>query len=85
MKTPNLWLSLGIPVYFFTPLFVAIFAIARGQRRIKRAVLAAGGRACTNCVYDLGSLGETGACPECGRGFDSAADQRSWDRAGMKR
>jgi len=49
--------------------------------RIKRAVTAASGRACTNCLQDLNGLGDTGRCPECGRAFDIAADQRLWKRA----
>ncbi len=83
MATPNTWLSMGIPLLCFAPVFVAFFAIWRGQRRIKRAVLAAHGRACINCVHDLSGLGDTGTCPECGHAFDAAADQRRWARVNM--
>jgi hypothetical protein len=83
MFAPNVWLSLGIPLACFAPVFVAFVGIWHGQRRIKRAVLAAHGRACIHCVHDLGGLGDTGTCPECGRAFDIAADQRSWARVNM--
>ncbi len=83
MSTPNLWLSVGVPLACFAPMFVSIFFIWRGQRRIKRAVLAANGRACINCVHDLTGLGDTGTCPECGYVFDTPADQRRWARVGM--
>lgn len=83
MSTPSLWLALGIPAWCFSPVFVAFLGIWSGQRRIKRAVLAAHGRACVNCVYDLNGVGDGGVCPECGRPFDIAADQRSWARVNM--
>jgi ABC-type nitrate/sulfonate/bicarbonate transport system permease component len=83
MSTPNLWLSVGIPIICYAPVFVAFFGIWHGQRRIKRSVLAAQGRACINCVHDLRGLGETGTCPECGHAFDVAADSRRWERVKM--
>lgn len=84
MATPSLWWSIAIPFVFVVPHMVAVVAIARGQRRIKRAVLAANGRACTHCVHDLSGLGDAGICPECGRGFDTAADQKRWARVKMQ-
>ncbi len=83
MTASNWWWSVAIPFYCFAPLFAALFCISRGQRRIKHAVLAAHGRACINCVYDLRGLGDTGSCPECGHPFDSAADRQCWARAGI--
>ncbi|MCX5691781.1 MAG: hypothetical protein NTV94_18645 [Planctomycetota bacterium] len=77
------WLSLGIPAFFFTPFFVAIIGIVRGQSRIARAVRAAKGRACTHCVHDLNGLGDAGTCPECGIPFNAAQDQRRWAQVHM--
>ena len=65
------------------PMFWAIRRVLRGQRRIKRAVRAAEGRACIHCVHDLNGLGHSGMCPGCGRSFDAAAAQRSWARVHM--
>jgi hypothetical protein len=83
MSTPNIWLSVGVPLACFVPVFVAFLGIWRGQRRIRLAVRAAQGRACINCVHDLRGLGDTGACPECGHAFDIAADARRWERVNM--
>jgi len=66
-------------------LLVTLWIVLRGYRRIKPAVVAASGRACVGCVHDLNGLGNSGTCPECGRAFDLAADQRSWSRARMFR
>lgn len=83
MSTPSIWLSVGIPLICFASVFVANLGIWHGQRRIKRAVLAADGRACTHCVHDLRGLGDTGTCPECGHAFDVAVDVRRWARVNM--
>jgi len=74
------WSYLLIPLVIWAPGFVAIIMVRRGLSRIKRAVKAANGRACMACLYDLSGQGHTGVCPECGRAFDAAADQRSWAR-----
>jgi len=66
-----------------TTTFSAIWLSRRRTARIRRAVQAASGRACVACVYNLSGMGDTGACPECGRQFDIATTQRSWQRAGM--
>ena len=78
--TPDPWITLGIPAVILAPNFLVILPVWWGMRRIKRAVAGTSGRACTNCVHDLSGLGDTGMCPECGRAFDIAADQRSWVR-----
>lgn len=78
-----LWALPGIPLAVVTTTFGTIWYSRRRTARIKRAVRAASGRACLGCVYDLGGMGDTGVCPECGRRFDIAADQRSWERARM--
>lgn len=80
---PGRWMSLAIPAACFVPLLVSIVAIGRGQRRIKRAVRGADGRACLHCVNDLTGLGESGACPECGAAFDIPAGKRAWARVNM--
>lgn len=77
------WALPGIPLVCVTAtLGTGLFA-RRRMVRIRRAVQAASGRACTGCLYNLSGLGEAGTCPECGRGFDGAADRRSWERARM--
>jgi len=78
-----LWALPGIPLAVVTTTFSAIWLSRRRTARIRRAVQAASGRACVACVYNLSGMGDTGACPECGRHFDIAIDQRSWERAGM--
>lgn len=78
-----LWALPGIPLAIGTTTFGAIWYSRRRTAQIKRAVQAASGRACVGCVYDLGGMGDTGACPECGRRFDIAVDRRSWERARM--
>jgi len=54
-----------------------------GMARIRRAVKASAGRACTACIYDLNGLPATGTCPECGHAFDTIADRALWARAKM--
>jgi hypothetical protein len=83
MPTSNYWWSVGIPLVIFVPNFVAVVLVWSGRRRIRRAVRASGGRACTYCVHDLSGLGDTGTCPECGHAFDAAADARRWARVHM--
>ncbi len=78
-----LWALPGIPLAIVTTTFGAFWYARRCTDRMKRAVRAVSGRACVGCVYDLNGMGETGACPECGQPFDIAANQRSWERAGM--
>ena len=78
-----LWALPGIPIAIVTTTFGTIWYTRRHRARIKVAVVAASGRACVGCVYDLSGMGETGACPECGRPFNIAEDRRSWARAGM--
>ncbi|MBL0928107.1 MAG: hypothetical protein IBJ11_10735 [Phycisphaerales bacterium] len=81
--TPRLWVGVAIPLLLVAPLLVCIVFLWKGQRRIRRAVVAASGRACVNCTGDLRGKGDTGTCPACGQAFDTAADQRSWSRVGM--
>ncbi len=78
-----LWALPGIPLAIVTTTLGTIWYSRRATARIRRAVQAASGRACLACVYDLNGMGATGACPECGRRFDIAADRRSWEQARM--
>jgi hypothetical protein len=80
---PSVWALPGIPLVCVTATFGAIWFARRRTARVRRAVQAASGRACVVCLYDLSGLGNTGACPECGRQFDSTADRRAWERAQM--
>jgi hypothetical protein len=83
MPTSDSWWRAGILIVAFVPNVIAIVFVWRGRQRIKRAVHASSGRACTHCVHDLSGLGETGTCPECGYAFDAAVDQRRWAQANM--
>lgn len=78
-----LWALPGIPFTILTTTLGAIWYTRRRTQRVRQAVQVAAGRACLACVYDLRGMGDTGACPECGRHFDIAADQCSWKHAGM--
>jgi hypothetical protein len=78
-----LWALPAIPIVIATTTAGTIWYTRRHKTRMKRAVVAASGNACIGCVYDLRGMGETGACPECGRSFDIAVNQRSWQQAGM--
>lgn len=82
MGAPTPWIWVGLPALLLAPNAVTIIAVWRGLRRVRSAVGAASGHACTSCLYDLTGLGDTGLCPECGRPFDIVIDRRSW--AGVK-
>lgn len=77
------WPGLIVPVAVFAPLFVSIAAVSMGMRRMKRAYAASEGRLCTGCTHNLQDLGESGACPECGRPFEIERDRRAWKQAGI--
>ncbi|MDX2146665.1 MAG: hypothetical protein SFZ23_04005 [Planctomycetota bacterium] len=77
------WAATVAPSTVFIPQFVAIFFVWRGKRKIRRAVLAAGGKACVSCLHDLRGIGESGNCPECGRAFDLGENARMWARLGL--
>jgi hypothetical protein len=53
-------------------------------RRLRREFREAGGRLCTHCGYNVGSLCPEGICPECGSRFDVAIDAQTWSKAGFK-
>lgn len=52
-------------------------------RHIRRAV-AAGGRLCTHCAYDVSALSPSGTCPECGGPFDMEKDKALWKAGGAR-
>lgn len=81
MSRPWFGMVPAIVALCIVPELLAMVLVWRGYRRIRAAVVAASGRACVKCVHDLNGVGEEGRCPECGRAFDIAADQRSWARA----
>lgn len=83
LASPSVWLPLVWVLILYVPVLIATLVMARGYGRIRRAVRAARGRACVNCVYDLSTLGDAGTCPECGRPFEIAADRRRWARVRM--
>ena len=49
------------------------------ESRLTKRIKAADGHICPNCGYDLHPLpGGSGACPECGKGFEKAELRRLW-------
>jgi len=58
--------------------FVAFSRILASRRACARRVRLAGYRFCPNCTYDLRTLPESGACPECGANFTPADLEGRW-------
>jgi len=83
MDTAGPWGRLLFALAILVPTLATLGVMLWGDRRIKRAVRATGGRSCTVCLYDLRNLGDTGTCPECGRPFDTAADRAMWGRVNI--
>ena len=52
--------------------------IARRRCRVRLRLIAARGRMCFRCGYDLCGLGDAGACPECGEAFVLEALRERW-------
>lgn len=50
----------------------------RGIRRTTRRAAAHDHLLCPDCTYDLRTLDETGACPECGRAYEHEAVRAQW-------
>ncbi len=50
--------------------------------RIVRRVDRCGGLACTKCMYDLSSLPDHGACPECGEAYTHESVRVQWSHRG---
>ena|GEM_PF-4327319 len=71
----------------FTGLALIVFGVFTGSRlaALGKAVRAHHGSVCTECAYILTDLGDAGACPECGAGFDRQQLQQRWTSAGMLR
>lgn len=46
--------------------------------RLQRRVIAAGGRICPNCLYDLRTLDDAQVCPECGWDVVSEPPEDTW-------
>ena len=65
-----------MPILVLMPLWVW------RTRRIRRAIVASGGRLCTHCAYDVSKLPDPGTCPECGKRFEFAVDKQAWENVG---
>ncbi len=83
MGGPRPWRMFGPSVLAFSPFFITYTVASILRFRLRRAFLAAEGRLCTECGYDLRSSGDAGTCPECGVAFDTASDRRRWATAGF--
>ena len=74
------WLtSLG----FYMPIYITIGVGAITWRRIIRRVRAAGGYACSNCLYDVSSLPDAEGCPECGYPGNAERMRQQWRRSNV--
>jgi len=64
------------------PLMLAMFAgvllCKRAARRVVGRAAAADHLLCPECTYDLRTLDEAGACPECGRAYEHGAVRAQW-------
>jgi len=47
-------------------------------RRLRRRLVAAEGRLCTNCCYDLSAHDEKGICPECSTAYSVGELRQDW-------
>lgn len=77
------WGRWGPMAFGLTPILVCWPMYVLGRRRINRQFKEAGGRLCTHCGYDLRSLGDSGACPECGHAFQADRDAEKWSNSGF--
>jgi hypothetical protein len=72
---------LFVPQALMIPgVIVSAVIFGRSVRRSQAALIAAQGRLCLNCRYDLGASAPSGACPECGEPYDVGALKRGWCR-----
>jgi hypothetical protein len=59
---------------------------ANGEWKSVRRRMAAGDVPCWFCGYSLsGQAGESGACPECGRGYEKDGMASAWERTLRRR
>lgn len=59
--------------------YVAAYLAA--DRRAKRLIAEHDSMICPRCRYLLDDLGESGACPECGRAYTASELRELWHRA----
>jgi ribosomal protein S27AE len=75
---------IGLAVYSGYCLLFAVY-MTRWRSRIRRQIVAAGGRVCFRCGYGLTGLDNNGICPECGEAFVLAALRERWVASGLCR
>lgn len=63
----------------FPPLTLFAWLGHRKKMRLRRARQLSW-LACERCMYDLGSLDESGVCPECGRPYERERVRARWER-----
>lgn len=75
-ERPSAGVELLVLLAVVIPTFGTVWFL---EARLNRRVKAADGHICPGCGYDLHTLpGESGICPECGRGFEKAELRRLW-------
>ncbi len=77
----------GLPTAWYVPLLVGLIMLAVIPSalvfplwvvRLQRRVVAANGRICPNCLYDLRTLDGAQVCPECGWDIVSEPPAETW-------
>ena len=68
------------PAIVWAAVACVVVAYLLSKRALRRAA-AADHLLCPECTYDLRTLDEAGACPECGRAYEHEAVRAQWAEA----
>ena len=72
---------LGMSGMFALPFLVTMHYLGyRDKQRELARIRKIDYRVCTDCGYLLTGLGDSGACPECGKGFQLDELRKIWQR-----
>ncbi len=77
------------PVFFVVPVIMAMVAwtgvtssrLGDLHARARRNLREGGYKCCPQCGYDLRTLADDGACPECGSAYTPLSLQQHWEHA----